>query len=78
MIFKHFRYFQYLSAVLALAAAPALASVDDHVLGAFDAYRAGDPMKLAKHAKKVSMSASVATSPSPLKSARHRRTTISG
>src|SRR5438128_8895797 len=53
MIFKHFRYFQYLSAVLALAAAPALASVDDHVLGAFDAYRAGDPMKLAKHAKKV-------------------------
>src|SRR5207237_334950 len=50
MIFKHFRY---LSAVFALAAAPALASVDDHVLGAFDAYRAGDPMKLAKHAKKV-------------------------
>ena len=50
MIFKHFRY---LSAVLAVIAAPVLAGVDDHVLGAFDAYRAGDPMKLAKHAKKV-------------------------
>ena len=54
MIFKHFRY---LSAVLALSliAANAFAANrnDDAVLGAFDAYRAGDPMKLSRHAKKV-------------------------
>jgi soluble lytic murein transglycosylase len=51
MIFKHFRY---LSLLLGLTCGGALAaSADDAVLGAFDAYRAGDPMKLAKHAKKL-------------------------
>jgi soluble lytic murein transglycosylase len=49
MIFKQFRY---LSLLLALTAAQAWAAdADFHVLGALDAYRAGDPMKLAKHAK---------------------------
>ena len=58
MILKGFRN---LAAVLALATlasllgAPVLAAngTDDAVLGAFDAYRAGDPIKLAKHAKKL-------------------------
>jgi peptidoglycan lytic transglycosylase len=51
MIFKQFRY---LSLVLGLVAAQALAAgADDSVLAAFDAYRAGDAIKLAKHAKKA-------------------------
>lgn len=51
MIFKHFRH---LSLALGLTAAPAFAaSTDDSLLGAFDAYRAGDPMKFARHAKKL-------------------------
>src|SRR2546422_4054815 len=44
------------SVALWLAAAPAFAgnSSDDALLGAFDAYRAGDPIKFAKHAQKLS------------------------
>src|SRR2546425_1236673 len=44
------------SVALWLAAAPAFAgnSSDDVLLGAFDAYRAGDPIKFAKHAQKLS------------------------
>ncbi|HZE59229.1 MAG TPA: lytic transglycosylase domain-containing protein, partial [Burkholderiales bacterium] len=43
------------SVALYLAAAPAIAgnSSDDALLGAFDAYRAGDPIKFAKHAQKL-------------------------
>ncbi|HEX2197107.1 MAG TPA: hypothetical protein VHG88_00590, partial [Burkholderiales bacterium] len=55
MVFKHFRYISLavgLSAVL--GAAPAFgASADASLLAAFDAYRAGDPMKLSRHAKKL-------------------------
>ncbi len=51
MIFKHFRY---LSLAVALSAAPAFgASTDDALLAAFDAYRAGDPMKLSRHVRKL-------------------------
>jgi soluble lytic murein transglycosylase len=51
MFFKHFRY---LSLLLALSAAPVFgASEDDALLAAFDAYRAGDAMKLSRHAKKL-------------------------
>src|SRR5687768_6503020 len=51
MIFKQFCA---LSLLLGPLCAPVFAkSADDNVLGAFDAYRAGDPMKLAKHAKKA-------------------------
>ena len=41
--------------LLALGVLPAAAAsgADEAVLGAFDAYRAGDPIKLAKHAKKL-------------------------
>src|SRR6266480_3810903 len=44
------------SVALWLAAAPAFAgnSTDDALLGAFDAYRAGDPIRFAKHAQKLS------------------------
>jgi len=47
------KYFRNLSSILLLAAAPALAAVnpDQEFLGAYDAYRAGNPMKLARHAK---------------------------
>ncbi len=51
MLFKHFRH---LSLLLALTAAPVLgASQDEALLAAFDAYRAGDAMKLSRHAKKL-------------------------
>src|SRR5688500_17417012 len=51
MLFKHFRH---VSLLLALSAAPAFgASQDDSLLAAFDAYRAGDAMKLSRHAKKL-------------------------
>jgi soluble lytic murein transglycosylase len=51
MLFKHFRHF---SLLLALSAAPAFgAGQDDSLLAAFDAYRAGDAMKLSRHAKKL-------------------------
>jgi soluble lytic murein transglycosylase len=44
-----------LAAALAIVSLPALAAdgSDDALLGAFDAYRAGDPIKLARHAKKL-------------------------
>ena len=49
MIFKQFRYF---SALLWLALGAAYAAPgDDAVLAAYDAYRAGDAMKLARSAK---------------------------
>ena len=52
MILKHFRH---LSAALALVCGPALAapSIDDAVTGAYDAYRAGDALKFARHAKRL-------------------------
>jgi soluble lytic murein transglycosylase len=47
--------FRKLAFALSLIALPALAAngADEAVLGAFDAYRAGDPIKLARHAKKL-------------------------
>src|SRR3989442_9279078 len=44
------------SVALYLAAAPVFAgsASDDALLGAFDAYRAGDPIKFAKHAQRLS------------------------
>jgi soluble lytic murein transglycosylase len=52
MIFKQFRH---LSAVLALAAASAHGAPprEEPLLGAYDAYRAGDALKLARHAKSL-------------------------
>jgi soluble lytic murein transglycosylase len=51
MVFKHFRY---LSLAVGLSAAPVFAaSTDESLLAAFDAYRAGDPMKLSRHAKRL-------------------------
>src|SRR5688500_20331239 len=57
MIFKVFRNLA-VGAVCALIAAGAAAknskdSADESLLGAYDAYRAGDPIKLARDAKKV-------------------------
>src|SRR5260221_1549245 len=54
MILKQFRSISVaLSVVLFATAAPALASTDEALLAAFDAYRAGDAIKLAKLAKKL-------------------------
>jgi soluble lytic murein transglycosylase len=55
MIFKRFRAFSVLcAAAAALIALPAASKdADFHILGTFDAYRAGDPIKLAKHAEKI-------------------------
>src|SRR5258706_1109971 len=55
MILKEFRNLAAAAVLAALFAQPALAAngTDEAVLGAFDAYRAGDPIKLAKHAKKL-------------------------
>lgn len=59
MILKGFRNLAAALALVALPvvliAVPAMAAngPDDAVLGAFDAYRAGDPIKLARHAKKL-------------------------
>ena len=55
MIFKKFRCLG-LSVALSLALLPAAArgnDTDEAVLGAYDAYRAGDPLRLARHAKKL-------------------------
>src|SRR3954468_2130433 len=51
MILKYFRKLS--SVLLLLLAAPALAAVkpDQELLGAYDAYRAGNALKLARHAK---------------------------
>src|SRR5688572_17768671 len=55
MIFKVFR--NLVAAVCCAAAQGAVAgakdSVDEALLGAYDAYRAGDPMKFSRHAKKL-------------------------
>src|SRR4249920_3507231 len=55
MILKGFRNLAVAAAVAALLALPAFGAngTDETVLGAFDAYRAGDPIKLAKQAKKL-------------------------
>ena len=57
MIFKQFRSLgRALSVTLGLALLPAGAhasGADDAVLGAYDAYRAGDPLRLARYAKKL-------------------------
>jgi len=56
MILKGLRNLAGAAALLgACVASPALAANggDEALLGAFDAYRAGDPIKLAKHAKKL-------------------------
>src|SRR5687767_10096846 len=53
MIFKVFR--NLLAAVCCIAAqgAGAKNSADEALLGAYDAYRAGDPIKFARHAKNL-------------------------
>ncbi len=53
MFFKQFRRFIALAAVAFFATSPALAKDDDAILGAYDAWRAGDAMKLARHAKRL-------------------------
>jgi soluble lytic murein transglycosylase len=56
MIFKKFRALLSVlpAACFAVAATTVAAKdADFHVLGTFDAYRAGDPIKLAKHAQKI-------------------------
>lgn len=55
MIFKRFRALSVLPAALALGLATAALGndADFHILGSFDAYRAGDPIKLSKHAQKI-------------------------
>ncbi len=55
MIFNKLRRISVLPALtLALLAMPAGAKdADFHLLGTFDAYRAGDPIKLARHAQKI-------------------------
>jgi soluble lytic murein transglycosylase len=52
MIFKHFRF---VATILALSTANAWGAsrADEAVLGAFDAYRAGDAIKLSRHARRV-------------------------
>jgi soluble lytic murein transglycosylase len=54
MIFKVFR--NLAAVVLCVASAPAAAaknSVDEALLAAYDAYRAGEPIKFAKHAARI-------------------------
>src|SRR5262245_31377836 len=54
MIFKVFR--NLVAAACCVAAhgvAAQTKDVDEALIGAYDAYRAGDPMKFAKHAKKL-------------------------
>jgi len=49
-----FKYFRSVSVALSVAVSATAAQASDHaVLGAYDAWRAGDPMKLARHAKRV-------------------------
>ena len=56
---RFFSHWRHLSAALALAvgAAHAGPAEDRDVLAAFDAYRAGDPIKLARIAKQLRKSA---------------------
>jgi len=54
MIFKLFRNLAAaLTCCIAAQAAVAKTTADDSLLGAYDAYRAGDPVKFAKHAGKL-------------------------
>jgi len=54
MLFKQFQRISVaISVVLFATTAAVAAPVDDALLAAFDAYRAGDPIKLARHAKKL-------------------------
>ena len=57
MIFKRFRIISVAFSVVlfatAAAAAPSAQGTDEALLAAYDAYRAGDVMKLARHAKKL-------------------------
>jgi soluble lytic murein transglycosylase len=55
MIFKYFRSFlaALLVAVPATGAAAAPAATDEALLSAYDDWRAGDPMKFARHAEKL-------------------------
>jgi len=53
MILKLFRSISVAFSVVLFATPAHAGSADEALLGAFDAYRAGDPMKLARHAKKL-------------------------
>ena len=53
MIFKVFRNLAVIACCFAAALAEGKNSSDDSLLGAYDAYRAGDPVKFAKHAAKL-------------------------
>ena len=53
MIFKVFRNLAAVVCCLAAQAAVSKNPLDDSLLGAYDAYRAGDPVKFAKHAAKL-------------------------
>jgi soluble lytic murein transglycosylase len=53
MIFKVFRNLAAAVFCVAAQAAVATDSVDESLLGAYDAYRAGDPIKFARHARNL-------------------------
>src|SRR5258706_421830 len=54
MLFKQFQRISVAFSVVLFATTAAFAApVDDALLAAYDAYRAGDPIKLARHAKKL-------------------------
>src|SRR5258707_12522610 len=53
MLFKRFQSISVAFSVVLFATTVRAAPVDDAFLAAYDAYRAGDAMKLARHAKKV-------------------------
>lgn len=53
MIFKVFRNLAAVVCCIAAQAAVGKNPLDDSLLGAYDAYRAGDPVKFAKHAAKL-------------------------
>jgi peptidoglycan lytic transglycosylase len=53
MIFKVFRNLAAAFLCVAAQAAVARDSADESLLGAYDAYRAGDPIQFARHAKKL-------------------------
>src|SRR5262245_53867182 len=53
MIFKVFRNLAAAFCMAAAQGAAAKNSTDESLLGAYDAYRAGDPIKFARHAKNL-------------------------
>ena len=53
MIFKVFRNLAAVVCCIAAQAAVGKNALDDSLLGAYDAYRAGDPVKFAKHAARL-------------------------